>query len=549
VSSNSNFRRHALLLCGFILVVRLLTLAFPDLVDTTEGRYAGVAQLMLQKDDWVTPWINLQGVVKPYLGKPPLHFWLEQISFLTFGYNSFAARLPSVVSATGIGAALWLACSTLLGAQAAVISVAVFGSCCMAFFLGGSVVLDVTLTLGITLSLVGFLLAERSKLFSYLFFAGMGLGVLVKGPLACVLVLGIIAPWAVLHRISHKAWPSQFSKLPYLSGTLLFVAIVIPWYIWAEIRNPGFLKYFLWNENFGRYLKTDYGDEYGNGHRQPFGAAWGMFFLAVFPWSIIITTALVGKAKLIFTRKTVVAVTHDSLLLFSLSWTLSCVVLLLGARQYTATYVFPSIPGFALLLATLWTRQGMHRWLSDLFLGRSLTITAILLSCAGMIGAIIAHRYQAGLLPIIVAFAGSSAALGYLLYRGTSLSHYAVALFISALTVFVYGGATMCFSTYLSENRSARRVLHMANELIPKGQPLRIGFPYYFPFSASFYSPELKRDELQLTYFEESVKDAQNIDLFLIRKERNMKRLLAECPTCQELATIGHWRIVSPPKN
>jgi 4-amino-4-deoxy-L-arabinose transferase-like glycosyltransferase len=549
VSSNALFRTHAVFLFVFMLLVRLATLTFPDLVDTTEGRYAGVAQLMLQRDDWVTPWIHLQGVDKPYLGKPPLHFWLEQISFLIFGYNNFAARLPSVISLVGIGIALWVACSALIGAQAAVISVAVLGSSCMAFFLGGSVVLDVTLTLGITLALVGFLLAERGTRFGYLFFAGMGLGVLVKGPLASVLVIGIIAPWAVLYRLSQKSWPPHLSKLPLLSGALLFLAIVVPWYIWAEIRNPGFLKYFLWNENFGRYLKTDYGDEYGNGHRQPFGAAWGMFFLAVFPWSVVISAALIGKAKRIFTRETVVAVIRDPLLLFALSWTLSSLVLLLGARQYTATYVFPSIPGFALLMATLWSRQGLHRWLSDIFVSRSLSLSALALGVTGMVGAVISYWYQAGPVLAAVAFLVSLAALIYLLKRSPRFSHYSLVLSITTLTVVVYGAASVCFNTYLSENRSSRRVLHVANQLLPREQPLRIGFPYYYPFSAAFYGPELQRKELKLRYFEETVQGAQDIDLFVVRKDRNLQRLMADCPNCKELARIGHWRIVSPSGN
>jgi 4-amino-4-deoxy-L-arabinose transferase-like glycosyltransferase len=158
----------------FILMVRLVTLAFPDLVDTTEGRYAGVAQLMLQRDDWVTPWIHLEGVDKPYLGKPPLHFWLVQTAFLIFGQNSFAARLPGVLSAAGIAVALVVATVNLLGWEAALVAVAIFGSSCMTFFLGGSVLLDVTLTLGLTIALVGFLLADRSKIAGYAVFLWIG---------------------------------------------------------------------------------------------------------------------------------------------------------------------------------------------------------------------------------------------------------------------------------------------------------------------------------------------------------------------------------------
>jgi 4-amino-4-deoxy-L-arabinose transferase-like glycosyltransferase len=184
---------------------------------------------MLERNDWVTPWINLRGVEKPYLGKPPLHFWLTQLSFMAFGQNNFAARFPGVLSALGIGVSLWIACSALLGAEAALISVAVLGSSCMLFFLGGAVVLDVTLTLGITVALVAFLTAERSRIAGYLFFAGLGLGVLVKGPLACVLAGCTIAPWVLFRRLTDKRWPTQLSKLPWVSGSLLFVAIVVPW--------------------------------------------------------------------------------------------------------------------------------------------------------------------------------------------------------------------------------------------------------------------------------------------------------------------------------
>jgi 4-amino-4-deoxy-L-arabinose transferase-like glycosyltransferase len=38
--------------------VRLLLLAFSPLMDTTEARYAEVARLMVELNDWVTPWFT-----------------------------------------------------------------------------------------------------------------------------------------------------------------------------------------------------------------------------------------------------------------------------------------------------------------------------------------------------------------------------------------------------------------------------------------------------------------------------------------------------------
>jgi 4-amino-4-deoxy-L-arabinose transferase-like glycosyltransferase len=102
-----------------IVVVRLLTLPFPDLIDTTEGRYASVAKLMFDRNDWVTPWIYFQGELKPYQGKPPLHFWLMEICYSIFGVTVWSARLPSALSAVVIGVLLFVVARIRLGTHAA----------------------------------------------------------------------------------------------------------------------------------------------------------------------------------------------------------------------------------------------------------------------------------------------------------------------------------------------------------------------------------------------------------------------------------------------
>ncbi len=525
-----------------LIVIRLLTLAYPDLVDTTEGRYAGVAQLMLHRDDWVTPWINFHGVDKPYLGKPPLHFWLVQISFLLFGENAFAARFPSFLSAVGIGVALWISVRALLGLEAAMVSALVLGSSCMLFFLGGAVVLDVTLTLGISIALLAFLLSERSRLAGYLFFAGLGLGVLVKGPLACVLAGCTIAPWALLQRYSSGSWPTQIRKLPWVTGSALFLAIVLPWYVWAEVRNPGFLKYFLWNENFGRYLKSDYGDVYGTGHRQPFGAAWGMMFLATVPWSVALSALLFIKAKRFFSKNTIAAITQDSLLLYSLCWAVSCPVLLLGARQYTATYLMPSIPGFAFLLAICWQRGFSQGWFTDASLARILKVIGVILSFLGIIGAIISLWFVVDLpVALTTLIAALVITVGMLRSHGASASSQV--LRVAVITAFVYGAASLCFNNHLSNNRSTQQALKLVRTVIPAGTPVKLGLPYYAPFSAFFYSRAQGDTQLELVPLDEQTVATTPVDLFLVRK-RNVNRLREALPNVREVESLGQWRLM-----
>jgi len=279
----THWARPYLLILATVVLLRLVTLNVPDLFDTTEGRYATTSQLMLERNDWVTPWIIFKGVEKPYLGKPPLHFWLINTSFEFFGLNNFAARLPGVFSAAAIALTLYFLVTPLLGRRAALASVLIFSTSLLSFILSGVCLVDVTLTVGITLAVAGFALADRSRLAGYLCFVGLALGVLVKGPVAIVFFGMAVGPWVALRWWYTRTLPAQMRALPWITGPLLFLGIAIPWYLFAESRNPGFLEYFIWTENIGRFTKADYGDEYGNGHVQLRGAAWVMLIPSLVP--------------------------------------------------------------------------------------------------------------------------------------------------------------------------------------------------------------------------------------------------------------------------
>ena len=74
-------------------------LALPD-----EGRYVGVALEMLWTGDWLVPTLD----TLPYFHKPPLFYWLTGASLAVFGINDWAARLPSLLAATGTAFALYV---------------------------------------------------------------------------------------------------------------------------------------------------------------------------------------------------------------------------------------------------------------------------------------------------------------------------------------------------------------------------------------------------------------------------------------------------------
>src|SRR5262245_50626322 len=76
----------------------LRPLSLPD-----EGRYVGVALEMLWSGNWLEPTLN----TLPYFHKPPLFYWLTAASLATFGINTWAARLASLLAATGCALGLY----------------------------------------------------------------------------------------------------------------------------------------------------------------------------------------------------------------------------------------------------------------------------------------------------------------------------------------------------------------------------------------------------------------------------------------------------------
>ena len=65
--------------CVFILTYLVFLGSFP-LLDSDETRYADIARNMFNSKDFIT--LYLDG--KIFWDKPPLYFWLENLSFLCF---------------------------------------------------------------------------------------------------------------------------------------------------------------------------------------------------------------------------------------------------------------------------------------------------------------------------------------------------------------------------------------------------------------------------------------------------------------------------------
>ncbi|WP_336367576.1 ArnT family glycosyltransferase [Marinobacter sp. C2H3] len=269
------------------LAVRLGLSAFLPMADTTEPRYAEIARTMAETGDWITPWFDTN---VPFWGKPPLSFWLQAVSFKLLGVNEFAARLPSWLANLAV---VWLIYRTRRGLHPAPDSpdarerglwaALIYATTVLGFVSAGTVMTDSFLALGTTLTLSGLILRLQGghAAWGWVFFLGLVVGLLAKGPVAVVLTGVPVFFWALL----TGQWKTLWQRLPWLYGTVATAILVLPWYILAEIKTPGFLDYFIVGEHFKRFLVSDWaGDLYGGAHEYPRGTIWLYLLGASLPW-------------------------------------------------------------------------------------------------------------------------------------------------------------------------------------------------------------------------------------------------------------------------
>ncbi len=331
-----------------LLMIRLVTLGLYPLMDTTEARYAEIARLMLESGDWITPHFDKE---TPFWGKPPLSFWLTALSFKFFGVSEFTARLPSLLLGC-LSLCLVYFASKALEIKNRLLPVLMLLSTAVFFVAIAAVMTEASLLFGLVLSTVAALFIlnqqQQSIFWIFVFFLGLAIGMLAKGPIILIFVVLPLCLWAIIHGQIKLVW----QKFHWLAGILIFLLICAPWYYLAEQKTPGFINYFIVGEHFKRFLVSGWqGDLYGTAHRKPYGTIWLFWIMAFFPWSLSIYYLLKSFVVKLLKKNTKLHFSLDKIDYLLLYWAFFPVLFFTFAGNILWTYVLPGLPAFVLLLA------------------------------------------------------------------------------------------------------------------------------------------------------------------------------------------------------
>jgi 4-amino-4-deoxy-L-arabinose transferase-like glycosyltransferase len=314
---------------------------------------------MFARGDFVTPYLN----GAPRFEKPILFYWAQAAAFTAFGDNELAARLPSALAGVGIVVVLYLLGAEIASRRAAFIAALVMSTMFRFVTFARIGLTDVPVIFFIVAALYGFVRAVQpasggdrwwgpasagpSAAWALVAWACIGLGVLTKGPVG-LLPVAIWATYAVFSR----DW-SVFARVRPIMGTMLALAIALPWYVVMAIEHGrAFTDFALGHEIVERMLSEE-SFEPTRGFFYYFkvwpgdAAPWSALFVAAVGWFAWRWRSLTPAAR--------------PPIIFAAAWFI-CVFLLFSlSRSKVTHYVLPAYPAAALLIGMFVDRLADRR--------------------------------------------------------------------------------------------------------------------------------------------------------------------------------------------
>jgi 4-amino-4-deoxy-L-arabinose transferase-like glycosyltransferase len=206
-----------------------------------------------------------------------------------------------------------------------------------------------SLTFYMTLSLVGFLLAQHAadgatsgsthapRAWMLLAWIGAALGVLTKGLVAAAI------PAAVLILYSLLTWDfAPWRRLAWARGLPLFLVVTVPWHWLATLRLPDFLQFFFVHEHLARYLTPSADRE------EPWWFFGAVFLAGSVPWTLPTLRVVAGGW-----RERTASPGKFNAAFFLWIWVVFVGVFFSLSDSKLMPYILPAMPPLAILIALL----------------------------------------------------------------------------------------------------------------------------------------------------------------------------------------------------
>ncbi|HIF03629.1 MAG TPA: glycosyltransferase family 39 protein [Nitrospinaceae bacterium] len=252
-----------------------------------ENFYVTTSRNMVESGDYITPVYH----DKKRFAKPILFYWLVATSYKTFGINLYSARLVSAIFGTLCIPLVYIIARRIFDKQTAIISAVLLPGCYLHSQIARWAITDMTLNFFI-LSAIYFFISGLYNTSSkgtpyYLAYICMGIGFMIKGPLAIIIPTFVIGVFI----LTAYDW-KRFYQLRLGYGIVILTAIIFPWfYKMLALHGDEFKNHILGAELRDRVI-----------HNSPFSFYY--FWVTIrynLPWSLFFISALIIKFKIIST--------------------------------------------------------------------------------------------------------------------------------------------------------------------------------------------------------------------------------------------------------
>lgn len=328
-----------------VLLLALLACYLPGLlrlppVDRDEARYAQATRQMLASGDWVEPRFRDQ----PRDKKPIGIYWLQAAAVRALGSPEAIAgyRVPSLVGALLAVALVARLGRRLFGARVGLLGAALLGTSFTAAAEATLATTDAVLLAAIVVAEGALADLWRGRHHdgpaplgqAAVFWAALGVGILVKGPVAPAVVALTVLGLCVRRRAPELGW---LARLRPALGMLIIAALVAPWALLVFDRSGGEFFRRAWSADVLPKLVSGH-----EGHGAPPGTYVLVSLAGFFPASLLALPAVLAAGD----RR------GDDSVRFCLAWLVPAWIAFELVPTKLPHYVLPLYPPLALLCAS-----------------------------------------------------------------------------------------------------------------------------------------------------------------------------------------------------